>query len=126
MPYLQACINEGLRKCPPIVQLRELVTPPNGDTICGYHVPGGVFIGFNAGGTQMDECFGTNPEIFDPERWLIEDHRKLAEMKRVLDLVFGHGSTKCLGMVQAFTVLNKILVEVGNPNRLINQHEDLY
>ena len=70
-------------------------------------------MGFNAHGTQMNPCFGANPEVFDPERWLIDDAKRLEEMKRVQTLVFGHGSTKCLGMAQAFMVLNKAMVEVG-------------
>lgn len=112
LPYLQACIKEGLRKSPPITQLRERVTPPEGDIINGQFVPGGVFVGFNAHATQLHECFSPDPDIFDPERWLTDDHTKIEKMKRVLELVFGHGSTKCLGMVQAFMVLNKALIEV--------------
>lgn len=131
--YLQACISEGLRKSPPITQLRERVTPPEGDTINGHFVPGGVFVGFNAQGTQLHECFGPDPDVFDPERWLIDDHIRIEKMKRVLGLVFGHGSTKCLGMAQAFMVLNKAIIEVlqfssnpldrGNGNVLIFGHD---
>ncbi|KAL6713983.1 hypothetical protein ACLMJK_008477 [Lecanora helva] len=47
LSYLQACIKEGLRIFPPITALRERVTPPEGDTINGYHVPGGMNIGLN-------------------------------------------------------------------------------
>ena len=63
-------------------------------------------------GTQLHECFGPNPECFDPERWLIEDSKRLEDMKRIQGLIFGYGSTKCLGMTQASMVLNKTLVEV--------------
>lgn len=86
------CIDEGLRVSPPITQLRERVTPPQGDVIDGHFVPGGVFIGFNVPGTQLHECFGPNLECFDPERWLIEDSKRLEDMKRIQGLIFGYGS----------------------------------
>ena len=37
-------------------------------------------------------------------------------MKRIQGLIFGYGSTKCLGMTQASMVLNKTLVEVTPPS----------
>ena len=45
LPYLQACIKEALRWLPPIAGLLPKQTPPEGDTICGHFVPGGVSIG---------------------------------------------------------------------------------
>lgn len=44
MPYLQACIREGLRWLSPIAGMLPKKTPPGGDTIEGYFVPGGVSI----------------------------------------------------------------------------------
>ena len=35
-PYLQACTLDGLRKFPPLSQLREQLVPPKGDTIGGH------------------------------------------------------------------------------------------
>ena len=49
--YLQACVLEGLRRFPPLSQLRERMVPPEGDVIEGYRVLGGTFIGLNAWGT---------------------------------------------------------------------------
>jgi cytochrome P450 len=45
MPYLQACIQETLRICPPAVGMAAKIVPPEGDTIHGYFVPGGTWIG---------------------------------------------------------------------------------
>ena len=110
--YLQACIFEGLRKFPPVSQLRERVVPSEGDVIQGHHIPGGTFIGFNAWGTQLDNIFGDDPEIFRPERWLIEDESRLREMYQTHGLIFGHGASKCLGMPVAMMELSKMIFEV--------------
>lgn len=44
LPYLQACIKEGMRWLSPIAGMLPKQTPPEGDTINGYFVPGGVSI----------------------------------------------------------------------------------
>ncbi|MCJ1309751.1 hypothetical protein MMC25_003412 [Agyrium rufum] len=74
LAYLTACMLEGFRKHPPVAQLRERVVPPQGNTILGYNVPGGTYVGFNAWGLQLNPLFGEDPEAFRPERWLTEDH----------------------------------------------------
>jgi len=45
LPYLQACIKEGLRIWPPVTGLMEKEAPPQGDMINGVFVPGGTKIG---------------------------------------------------------------------------------
>ena len=113
LPYLQACILEGLRKFPPLSQLRERIVPPEGDIINGHRVPGGTFIGLNAWGTQLDKVFGDDADVFRPERWLIPDEQRLRAMHEAHELIFGYGSTKCLGMPMAMVELNKMIFEVG-------------
>ncbi|RDL36198.1 Cytochrome P450 oxidoreductase [Venustampulla echinocandica] len=120
LPYLQACISEGLRRFPPITQLRERQVPPEGDIINGHHVPGGTFIGLNAWGLQLNSVFGWDPEIFRPERWLIEDKDLLLRMQKVHELIFGYGNTKCLGIPIAMLNLNKIFVEVSIPITILS------
>ncbi|KAL8674088.1 MAG: hypothetical protein Q9168_001483 [Polycauliona sp. 1 TL-2023] len=115
LPYLQACIQEGLRIHPPLAQLRDRVAPPEGDYIHGYRIPGGTWIGFNSWGTQRDAIYGDDPDIFRPERWLEEDESRVKEMKRTCDLVFGYGPTKCLGSNIAGLILNKAIFEVWSP-----------
>jgi cytochrome P450 len=113
LPYLQACIMEGLRRFPPTVQLRERMTPPEGDVFNGHSIPGGVFIGLNAWGLQLHPVYGPDPEVFRPERWLIDDQKRLSQMRRVHELIFGYGDTRCLGIPIATMNLNKVFVEVG-------------
>ncbi|KAI1984421.1 hypothetical protein LOZ51_006664 [Ophidiomyces ophidiicola] len=113
LPYLQACIKEGLRRFPPITQLRERMVPAGGDTYNGKHIPEGTFIGLNAWGVQLNPVFGDDPQVFRPERWLIDDEERLQAMSRVQELIFGHGTTRCLGIPIATMNLNKIFPEVG-------------
>lgn len=120
LPYLQAVIREGLRRFPPITQLREREAPPEGLVLPdGRRIPGGTFVGLNAWGTQLDSVFGADAHVFRPERWLPETYdgedggaARLAAMGRVQELVFGHGMTRCLGIPIAMMNLNKMLVEV--------------
>ena len=113
--YLQACVLEGLRKFPPLSQLRERVVPEGGDLIHGHRIPAGTYIGLNAWGTQLDSVYGDDPETFRPERWLIDDEARLEAMHRTHGLIFGHGATKCLGMAMAMMELNKMIFEVCIP-----------
>ena len=115
LPYLQACIKEGLRIFPPITQLRERVTPSGGDTIDGRFIPGGTFIGINARGAQRNQdVYGSDADVFRPERWLRADQEKLKEMEMVHSLIFSYGNSKCLGIPIAMMNLNKIFVQVGS------------
>lgn len=113
MPYLQACIKEGLRRYPPITQLRERMAPPEGDTYQGHNIPPNTFIGLNAWGLQLNPVFGADADVFRPERWLEADPSRLKAMSQVQELVFGFGSTKCLGIPIATMNLNKVFVEVS-------------
>ncbi|KAF2793665.1 cytochrome P450 [Melanomma pulvis-pyrius CBS 109.77] len=112
LPYLQACIAEGLRKYPPLFQLRERVVPPQGDHLHGHYIPPGTFVGINGLATQLDDVYGKNVDSFHPERWLIDDEAHLRRMHRTLDLVFGYGGSKCLGVSMTYMELNKIIFEL--------------
>ena len=115
LPYLQACLKEGLRLHPPVTALRERVVPPDGDTASGYWVPPNVNIGFNTKGLLRNaRVFGDDGDVFRPERWLKEEGPdRLARMEKVHELVFGAGITKCLGLKLATLSLNKFFVEVS-------------
>ena len=118
LPYLQACIREGLRIFPPITYLRERVTPAQGDTLNGFFIPGGVNVGLNLPGLLLNQVFAPDPRVFRPERWLDADPRHLREMERVMELVFGFGPTRCLGIRMANTNQSKFFVEVSPSQKL--------
>ncbi len=112
MSYLQACISEGLRMYPAITQLRERVVPPQGDNLHGYFIPGGTFVALNGLCSKYDPIYGKSLDEYRPERWLVEDPMLIAQMQRNLELNFGHGSSKCLGINLARMEINKVIFEV--------------
>lgn len=42
LEYLNACLNEGLRLCVPVPWMLPRLVPPEGATVCGKWLPGGV------------------------------------------------------------------------------------
>lgn len=112
--YLQACVLEGLRKFPPLSQLRERVVPSGGDNLGPFNLPEGTFVGLNAWGVQLNKAvYGDNAKLYCPERWLTDDPDRLYAMHQTHSLIFGHGSTKCLGMSMAMMEITKVIFEVG-------------
>lgn len=110
---------------PPITYLRERVTPPQGDTLNGFFVPGGVNIGFNLPGLLLNQAFDPDPKVFRPERWLDVEPGHLREMERVMELVFGWGPTRCLGIRMANANQSKFFVEVSEYKKLMDYNKFL-
>ena len=122
LPYLQACIQEGLRIWPPVASLIYKIAPPEGDSLEGVHIPGGTRIGYSAWALHRSKrLYGDDADVFRPERWLVGDERsegdeeRLEKMKRSAELVFGTGKYGCLGKTIAFLELNKVFAEVRFP-----------
>lgn len=116
LPYLQACIKEGMRVFPPVTGLFNKRVPQGGDTIHGKFIPEGVEIAYAAWDFYKDPAiFGLDAEIFRPERWLEADEEKAAVMQKTVDLIFGYGKYQCLGKPIAMLELGKALAEVGLP-----------
>ena len=113
LPYLQACIKEGLRKWPPTIGLFEKEVPPEGAQIGATFIPGGTKIGQNIWSIQHNKAvFGQDVDIFRPERWLEADGDQLRRMEKDHALIFGSGRITCLGKSVALLELNKVFVEV--------------
>lgn len=115
LPYLQAVIKEGLRILPPVAGLASKLVPPQGETINGVFVPGGTKIGGNHWALlRSTEAFGSDATAFRPERWLEGSPEQCAKIKKVYDLIWGHGKYIFLGRSVALIELNKIFVEVSH------------
>lgn len=72
LPYLQACIKEGLRMFPPVTGLQGKLSPPEGlrwgDDV---FIPGGVEVCWCPLSMQRrTDVFGADADIFRPERWI--------------------------------------------------------
>ncbi|KAI9769905.1 MAG: hypothetical protein M1839_003306 [Geoglossum umbratile] len=115
LPYLLACIREGLRIWPPVPDILSKTAPAGGDVLGGKFVPGGTNIGVCSWGVQRNKSvFGQDADMYRPERWLEASGEQLVRMEKTNDLVFGHGRYQCLGRNIAMIELRKVLVEVRN------------
>lgn len=113
LPYLNACIKETLRYYPINTGLSPKTVGPQGDTYQGYHLPPGTDIGMSAWNVyRYNPIYGSDCEIYRPERWLDSNSEKLAAMEKEHELVFSYGRFKCLGERIARIELLKILFEL--------------
>ena len=64
-------------------------------------------------GLAARQDFGKDAEVSRPDRWLIKGEGRLHAIHETLELIFGLGSTKCLGMSTTLMELNKVIFEVS-------------
>jgi cytochrome P450 len=114
LPYLQACVKEGLRIVPPVPTLMPRVVPPEGDMINSIFVPGGVNINHCSWGVQRrKDIYGNDADCFRPERWIEADEEQRRLMDNTLEFIFGgSGRWSCLGRTIALVELHKAFVEL--------------
>lgn len=117
LPYLDACIKEGLRMHPVVGHILERVVPATGLTLSdGSILPPGTIVGVNPWVMHYKESiFGAKPDEFRPERWLqggsetpaVFDAR-IKKMKEA-DLSFGGGNRLCLGRPLGLVEMYKVV-----------------
>lgn len=114
LPFLQACIQEGLRMFMPLQGLAGRVSPKGGDTVNGVYFPEGTEVGIAtyAVGHRRD-IYGPDADTFRPERWLESSAETLKTYERTNELVFGSGRSQCLGKPIATMELSKAIFEVS-------------
>ena len=116
MRYLQACIKEGLRMWQPLLGLATRRSPPEGVTVKGVYVPGGVEVASSSWAMmKRKDVFGADADVFRPERWIDDDPEAIRAYEKVWELTFGYGRFSCLGKNIALMELNKVFVEVWHP-----------
>lgn len=96
LPYLNAVINETLRLYAPLPASEP--RSANQDTVVdGYAIPAGTVVGMSPYSLHRNENVFEEPLKWNPDRWLVEDLEKLAEMKRWF-WAFSSGGRMCIGM----------------------------
>jgi len=120
LPYLDACIKEGLRMHPVVGHILERVVPATGLTLSnGTTLPPGTIVGVNPWVLHYKESiFGAKPHEFRPERWLQSEREepgayeaRIKKMKDA-DMSFGGGNRICLGKPLALVEVYKVLATV--------------
>ncbi|EXC07359.1 Cytochrome P450 82C4 [Morus notabilis] len=109
--YLQAIIKETLRLYPagPLLGPREALEDC---TVSGYHVPAGTRLVVNVWKIQRDPTVWSNPEAFEPERFLTT-HAHVDVRGQQFELIpFGSGRRSCPGASFALQVLHLTLARL--------------
>ncbi|PVI00852.1 cytochrome P450 [Periconia macrospinosa] len=106
MPYLQACIQEGLRMHPAVGMALPRTVPEGGIVVAGKLIPEGAVIGANAWVIHREkEIFGDDAHEFKPERWLSENS---AQYHRFF-FAFGAGARLCIGKNLSWIEISKFI-----------------
>jgi cytochrome P450 len=108
LPYLNAVIKEAMRLFPLTTYPIERKVPAEGARVIGVDFPGGCIIGcFPAALHRNESVFGSDPDMFRPERWLDCDAQKLKAMDTA-HLGFSRGKRVCIGQHIAIMQLKKV------------------
>lgn len=102
LPLLAAVIKESLRLFPPAWTIERRAVEP--DVIGGYDVPAGGTVMLSPYLTHRHPEFWSNPEGFDPDRWLGAG----VSLPRCAYVPFGAGARQCIG--GAFATLEATLM----------------
>ncbi|SPO27363.1 related to Benzoate 4-monooxygenase [Ustilago trichophora] len=114
LEYLQACIKEALRLSPPISMDLPRYVPKGGAMIGNlpHPIPAGTTVGISPYVLHRNrEAFGTDAEIYRPERWLEGGEEGRKAMERY-NMTFGGGSRACIGKNISLMELSKIIPEI--------------
>ncbi|KAJ4720639.1 Cytochrome P450 [Melia azedarach] len=112
MPYLQAVVKELLRKHPPTYfSLTHAVTEPA--TLAGYDIPTTANVEFFLPGIGEDPKIWTNPEKFDPDRFVSgREEADITGVTGVKMMPFGVGRRICPGLGMATVHVHLMLARM--------------
>ncbi|RDW65211.1 hypothetical protein BP5796_09903 [Coleophoma crateriformis] len=115
LPYLHACLEEGLRIHPPAVETPPRFSP--GGTIDGKYVAKGTRIIIHQWATHHQARNFAKPDEFIPERWLAKSHPLFSEEfvndNRASMQPFSHGPRNCLGKNLAYAEMRMIMARLA-------------
>ncbi|KAG9597788.1 benzoate 4-monooxygenase cytochrome P450, partial [Aureobasidium melanogenum] len=107
LPYLNACIEEGLRVYPPVSGSLPRKVPAEGATIAGTWVPGDVSIAVNQRATYQSTTNFRNPTSFIPERFLGDPEYANDNLAALQP--FSVGPRNCIGKNLAYHEMRLLL-----------------
>jgi benzoate 4-monooxygenase len=105
LPFLRACIDEGLRVIPPTSAGLPRRTPVEGAQILDDWIPGDTSVNMTIYATHRDPKIFPDPETFNPNRWMDVEERKRMEP---LFVPFSTGARGCIG--RNISYLEQIIV----------------
>lgn len=93
LPYLRACIDEGLRMMPPVIFNLPRRTPAEGTTILDSYVAGDTSVSMSAYVIHHQDSVFKDHDTYNPERWLGEEGKSL----QPFFVPFSTGARGCIG-----------------------------
>ncbi|XP_070492748.1 cytochrome P450 6a22-like [Chironomus tepperi] len=95
MDYLLMCVNESLRKYPPVHTLLRYCNKDYKVENTNCTIKKGQLVIIPAYAIQHDQEYFPNPEVYDPDRFLPEE---VAKRPTCAFMPFGHGPRNCIGL----------------------------
>ncbi|KAJ5113698.1 benzoate 4-monooxygenase cytochrome P450 [Penicillium angulare] len=95
LPFLRACIDEGLRLSPPIARGLERKTPPEGMRIMDQHIAGNVTVAVPTYVIHRNPNIFEDPDAYNPHRWFGEKEK--VDQMRAAFIPFSTGGRACIG-----------------------------
>ena len=113
VPYIEAIFKEALRIYPIIGTPQYRKVPSPGVTFNGYYLPAGTEVGLSQWAVARNARFwGSDVDVFRPERWTEATDSKSAAALRQGDIFFSNGTMMCTGRNLAIVEVYKIIVEI--------------
>jgi cytochrome P450 len=129
LPYLQATLTESLRMYPPVPIALNRRTPPEGISICGQWIPGGVAVGVPHRPAYLSPVNFAEPLTFAPERFIPEVRpAKFENDRRNVLQPFSAGPRNCLGKNLAYTEMKLAISRLmyNFDFEIVNPRKDWY
>ncbi|KAK0736749.1 cytochrome P450 [Apiosordaria backusii] len=106
IPLLDAVINETMRVDNPVANNGPRLTPPEGITVDGVFIPGGVAVRVPGYALHRSEEFYLAPTEFKPERWT--DQSKFVKDREAF-MPWLVGPNNCVGKRMGMSVIRLVL-----------------
>ncbi|KAF5735227.1 cytochrome P450 CYP82D47-like [Tripterygium wilfordii] len=112
LTYLQAIVKEVLRHDPPTHLIGLRVSTEDITLSTGQHVPAGTDLIINSWKVHHDEKAWSNPNEFQPERFLSDYKDRDVKGRNYEFIPFGSGRRVCIGMSLAMRMLSLSLASL--------------
>jgi cytochrome P450 len=109
LPYIYACIDEGMRLSPPVPGHLYREVLEGGIEVDGHHIPQGAVVGVSPYVIHHNPDYFPEPFEFRPGRWILDekagvDENSLAKA-RAAYCPFSQGARGCIGKKVAYAEL---------------------
>lgn len=95
LPFLTACLTEGLRMMPALGTRMARIAPDRDIMYGSWSIPAGTPVGMTTIMMHMDKTIYPEPKQFEPDRWMGKEARQRSEKTYA---PFSKGTRICLGM----------------------------